>query len=92
MAVTRTGRSSAVASASQLFEDDSVDRDVFIYVNGAAEQRIAFAEADVPTTTSGFLIPPGGIKFRLQAGDELWVTGQTSQDASFIYFIVTKAS
>lgn len=89
MAVTRTGRSSTPNAATQLFGSDTVDRTVFIYVHGTAEVRLGFTAGDVVTTTSGFLIPPGGKEFKLQAGDEVWATGQSSQDPSFLYWIVT---
>lgn len=90
MASTKAGRISARSTAGKVFDSDTVDRTVNIYVEGHAEQLIGFSSGDVATTTSGFRIPASGAEFVLQAGDELWLTGQTSQDASYVYYLVTK--
>jgi hypothetical protein len=91
MASTKAFRTSARSTSGQVVASDTVDRRVFVYVNGNAEQRIAFSSGDQPNAESGFLIPKGGIEFTLQSGDEIYMAGLPSQDTtSFVYFLVTK--
>lgn len=62
-----------------------------MYVEGPAKQRITFRETDMIDSESGFLIPSDGVEFILEAGDEIWMTGQTvAGDPSYVYIMVTK--
>jgi hypothetical protein len=86
-------RTSARTTAGTIEGSDTIARRVFMYVVGEAEQRIGFAEEEVTQAGSGFLIPEdGGIEFVLDAGDDLWMSGHTSADISYVYVLITKVA
>ncbi len=86
----RASNMSARATAGEILSSDVVDRLVHIYVKGDAVQRIGFASGDVSVAGSGFPIPREGLKFVLEAGDELHLNGEITNDASKVCLLVTK--
>jgi hypothetical protein len=86
----RASNFSARSTSGKILDSDEVDRFAQIYVKGDAVQRIGFAEGDVSTTGSGFTIPREGLKFVIESGDELWLNGEVTNDASKVCLLVTK--
>lgn len=94
MASTAAGSGDIPIGPSQVLGSDTVDRTVFLYVTDGAQMYVGFSAAGVGTTSSpqGFIVPRAGIRFKLQAGDELHVLGLTNGYPRKPYFsyIATK--
>lgn len=90
MALTRAFRDVGTGGTpSLLVNSDTVDRHVQVRTSGPGALRIGFTSAEVASAGLGFPVPPEGVEFTLQAGDEIWLNGQFEVDGS-VYFLITK--
>lgn len=86
-------RTSARSTTGAVVSSANYDRQVTVWQEGPAVQRIGFVEADVGAD-AGFRIPPNDVvQFILEADDTLYLGGVVDNinEGTRVYFLITKA-